>query len=233
MGVPVHPFATGVMVKVTVTGELVVLVNTPEILPAPLPAIPVTEPLLFLAQLKVVAPTAPLNAMGIMDVPEQIVWETGVATAFGLGLTNTVALLVQVLEVAVMVNVTYTGTAAVLFNTPLIAPDPLVAIPVMAVALFLVQVYVVPPPPPLSAILDILVPEHTVCAPGVATTTLAVGLTSTVAVTTVPAQPFAVGVIEKVTVTGDPVVFVNIPVMVPVPLAAIPVTEAVLVLVQL
>lgn len=91
----------------------------------------------------------------------------------------------------------------------------------------------VPPPPPLSAIVAILAPEQMVCDAGFATTTLAVGFTSTVAVTAVPAQPFAVGVMVKVTVTGEPVVLVNIPVILPVPLAAMPVTEAVLFLVQL
>ena len=44
----------------------------------------------------------------------------------------------------------------------------------------------------------------------------------------VPGQPFAVGVIVNVTVTGAAVVLVNEPLMLPVPFAAIPVTEAVL-----
>ena len=39
------------MVKVTVTGAFVVLVNEPLILPEPLAAIPVTVPVLFLVQL--------------------------------------------------------------------------------------------------------------------------------------------------------------------------------------
>jgi hypothetical protein len=41
-GFPVQLFAIGVMVKVTVTGYEVVFVRTPEILPEPLSAIPVT-----------------------------------------------------------------------------------------------------------------------------------------------------------------------------------------------
>ena len=48
-----------------------------------------------------------------------------------------------------------------------------------------------------------------------------------------PAQPLAVGVIVKVTVTAAPVVLVNAPLILAVPFAAIPVTVAVLSLVQL
>jgi hypothetical protein len=51
MAVPVHPFAVEVIVKVTVTGELVVFVNAPVILPVPLAVIPVTEAVLFRVQL--------------------------------------------------------------------------------------------------------------------------------------------------------------------------------------
>ena len=43
IGVPGHPAPlVGVMVKVTVTAEPVILVNVPEILPEPLAGIPVT-----------------------------------------------------------------------------------------------------------------------------------------------------------------------------------------------
>lgn len=48
MAVPVQPLTEGVIVNVTVTGELVVLVSDPVILPEPLLAIPVTEAVLFL-----------------------------------------------------------------------------------------------------------------------------------------------------------------------------------------
>ena len=55
IGVPpqlVPPFVKlGVIVKVTVTGALVVLVSNPLIFPDPLAAIPVTVPVLFLVQL--------------------------------------------------------------------------------------------------------------------------------------------------------------------------------------
>jgi hypothetical protein len=85
---------------------------------------------------------------------------------------------------------------------------------------------------PLKAMVVMAAPEQTVCDAGVLTA-LGVGFTSTVAVTGEPAHPFAVGVMVNVTVTGAAVVFVNAPLILPDPLAAIPVTEAVLSLVQL
>jgi hypothetical protein len=60
-----------------------------------------------------------------------------------------------------------------------------------------------------------------------------IGLTSTVAVIGLPGQPFADGVMVKVTVIGLPVVLLSIPLILPVPLAAMPVTVAVLLRVQL
>ena len=51
IGDPGQPLAVGVIVKVTVVGALVVLVNVPEIFPAPLPDIPVTPLVLSLVQL--------------------------------------------------------------------------------------------------------------------------------------------------------------------------------------
>lgn len=62
-----------------------------------------------------------------------------------------------------------------------------------------------------------------------------VGFTNTVAVIGDPTQNVGagpVGVMVKVTVTGALVVFVNVPVMLPLPLAAIPVTSVVLSRVQ-
>lgn len=58
------------------------------------------------------------------------------------------------------------------------------------------------------------------------------GFTVTVAVVDGPVQPLADGVIVKVTVTGAVVVLVNVPVILPEPFAAIPVTVAVLSRVQ-
>ena len=52
-------------------------------------------------------------------------------------------------------------------------------------------------------------------------------------VTGAPAQPLAVGVIVNVTVIGVVFVLVNAPLMLPLPLAAIPVTVPLLSLIQL
>ena len=78
----------------------------------------------------------------------------------------------------------------------------------------------------------IVAPEQIVCDGGVATAS-GVGFTSTVAVVVRPVQPLDDGVIVNVTVTGALVVLVNAPLMSPEPLAAMPVTVAVLSLVQL
>ena len=78
--------------------------------------------------------TLPLNTIGVMPVPEQIVWLVGVAVASGVGFTSTVAVIgapVQPLALGVMVNVTNTGAKVVLVNVPLIFPLPLEAIPVI------------------------------------------------------------------------------------------------------
>ena len=83
----------------------------------------------------------------------------------------------------------------------------------------------------LSRIVVIGSPEQMVCVAGVASAT-GVGLTSTMAVIGVPEQPLAAGVIVNVTVTGELVVFVSTPLILPVPLPAIPVTVAVLSRVQ-
>ena len=56
----------------------------------------------------------------------------------------------------------------------------------------------------------------------------AFGFTVTVAVIDGPLQPFAVGMIVKVTVTGNAVVLLSDPMMLPLPEAGMPVTFAVL-----
>ena len=61
----------------------------------------------------------------------------------------------------------------------------------------------------------------------------AFGFTNTVAVIGSPGHPLAVGVIVNVTVIGAFVVLVKVPEIFPLPLPAIPVTPAVLSLVQL
>jgi hypothetical protein len=230
---PVHPLTAGVMVNITLADEFVVLVSVPEMLPVPEDGRPVTEAVLFLVQAYVVLDILLVSNTGVIAVPEQIVWEVGVAAAVGLGLTSTETLLEQLFVVGVTVNVTYKGAVVVLVNVPLIVPDPLFAIPVTPAVLFLVQLYVAPPPAPLNVILLMGDPEQTDWIAGVLLTTFEFEFTVTVAVMAVPVQPFAVGVMVNVTVTGEPVVLVKVPVILAeVPLEAIPVTEPVLFLVQ-
>ena len=89
---------------------------------------------------------------------------------------------------------------------------------------------------PLTLLLNetgvIVAPEQIVCDEGVATA-LGFGFTNTVAVIGVPEQLVVVGVIVNVTVTGAVVILVNVPLILPAPLADMPVTEVVLFLVQL
>ena len=99
IGVPPQALAVGVIVKVTVTGAVVVLVSVPDILPDPLAAIPVTATVLSLVQLYTVPATLPDNTIVEIAVPEQLVCDAGVATAFGVGLTNTVAVIGVPLQV--------------------------------------------------------------------------------------------------------------------------------------
>ena len=90
----------------------------------------------------------------------------------------------------------------------------------------------VPLTPQLNSIVVKFAPEQIACDDGVATA-FGAGFTRTVAVTGVPGQPLAVGVMVNITVTGTVVVFVKAPLMLPDPEAAIPVTDAALSLDQL
>ena len=133
IGAPLQPLAVGVMVNVTVTGEFVAFVSVPLILPEPLFAIPVTATILSLDQLNVVPPTLPDNTIVVIATPEHLICDAGVATALGVGFTNTAAVIavpVQPFAIGVIVNVTVTGEVVVFVNTPLISPEPLAAIPV-------------------------------------------------------------------------------------------------------
>ena len=85
---------------------------------------------------------------------------------------------------------------------------------------------------PVNAIAVMVPPEQIVCDDWIATA-LGTGFTSVVAVTAVPTQLLAVGVMVNVAVTGNTVVLIKAPLMSPDPLAAMPVTVAVLSLVQL
>lgn len=83
----------------------------------------------------------------------------------------------------------------------------------------------------VNTIVVIAVPVQIDCKAGVAKAS-GLGFTNTVAVISVPGQPFTLGVIVNVTVTADKVLLVNIPLIFPFPLAAIPATEPVLSLVH-
>ena len=222
-----------------------VLVSVPLILPVPLAAIPVAATVLSLVQLNTVPATLPVNTIVVMAEPEQMTCVAGVATALGTGFTTTVAVMdgpVQVtpplVKEGVIVNVTVTGALVRLVKLPLInvVPDPLDAIPIAVALLSLVQSNTVPGTLPVKLIVVIAEPEQIVCDDGVATA-LGTGFTTTVAVMDGPVQvtPAFVndGVIVNVTVTGALVVLVNVPLILPAPLAAIPVTATVLSLVQL
>ena len=102
----------GVIMNVTVTSDVVVLVNVvPVIFPEPLDAIPVTFPLdklpLSLVHAKVVPDTTGLvpSVIVVNAFPEQIVWLLFEAVAEGKGLTVTTTALVAVHPVAVIVSV--------------------------------------------------------------------------------------------------------------------------------
>jgi len=105
---PGQPLAVGVIVKVTVTGALVVLVSTPPMSPLPLAGMPVTVTVLSLVQLNVVPVVLPVRTIVVIADDEQIVCEAGVATAFGVGFTSIVAVIdapEQLLAVGVIVKV--------------------------------------------------------------------------------------------------------------------------------
>ena len=86
--------------------------------------------------------TLPLNRIGVMPAPEQIVWLVGVDIASGVGFTRTVAVIGepgQPLALGVIVNVTSIGAKVVLVNVPLISPIPLEARPVIVAVASRVQ----------------------------------------------------------------------------------------------
>ena len=162
---PGQLFAVGMIVKVTVTGALVVLVSVPEMFPDPLAAMPVTVPVLLRVQAYVVPLTAPVSTIVLIEVAEQIVCKAGVATAFGVGLTNTVAVIAapgQPFAVGVIVKVTVTGALVVLVSVPEMLPEPLAAMPVTVPVLLRVHAYVVPVTAPVSTMVLIEAAEQMV-----------------------------------------------------------------------
>ena len=166
---------------VTVTGALVVFVNMPLILPVPL-MVPDTSPVWSRIHSNTVPETLPEKVTGVTDVPLQMVWIDREAKASGTGLTKTVEVTdVPMQPVAedtgVMVNVTVTGALVVFNRTPLISPEPLVAIPVTVTPWSRVQLYVVPVPVRIMVVM--FEPLHIFCDCGVA---VATGRSSTVIV---------------------------------------------------
>ena len=94
----------------------------------------------------------------------------------------------QPFAVGVMVKVTVSVVLVVFVKIPLIFPEPLAAIPVTSATLSLVQLYTTPATAlPLSTIVLIGLPEHTVCDDGVAVA-VGVGLTVIVKLVGVPIQ---------------------------------------------
>jgi hypothetical protein len=126
---PSQPFILGIIVKVTITGVVAVVVNVPAILPVPLAAIPVAVATLSLVHLNTVLATGLVNTIGVIALPEQLVWKAGVATAVVVGCINTVAVTgvpTQPAAVGVMVNVTNIGALVVFIIKPVIdEPLPL------------------------------------------------------------------------------------------------------------
>ncbi len=191
-GVAAQPADDAVKVKVTVTGAAVLLVNVPLTFPAPEAGIPVAERVLSRVQLYTEPATPPPGTMVVTGAPEHTVCVAGVAVSWGAGFTMTVAVTgvpVHPLAEGVMVKVTVTGESVVLVSAPAMLPDPEAAIPVTEAVLLRLQLNVVPLTGPVSAMVVIVPPEHTVCDDGVAELTDGVGLTVIVNVTGVPEHP--------------------------------------------
>jgi hypothetical protein len=168
IGVPVHPLADGVIVKVTVTGALVVLVSVPVMLPVPLAAMPVTAVVLSRVQLYVVPVTLPVSTIPVIAFAEQIVCAAGVATAFGVGFTVIVNVRgvpvhsvppFRKLGVTVIVAVTGAFVVLVAVNEAML-PLPLAPSPIEV--LLLVQLYTVPVTAPLKATAVVAAPLQSV-----------------------------------------------------------------------
>lgn len=188
MAVPGQPLASGVIVKVVVCVTNVLLVIVPLMLPVPLAAIPVTLVVLLRVQLNVVPVTDPLNAIVVIG-PAQTVCVVGFATAFGVGLTTTVAVIgvpEQPLADGVIVKVTVMGLDVVFTKLPDISPVPLAAIPVTLVVSSRVQLKLLPVTLPDKTI-GVMAPEQMVCVLGVAIA-FGVGFTVIVNVRGVPTQ---------------------------------------------
>ena len=158
------------------------------------------------------------------------------AATVGRGFTVTVTVVVdiQLPAVAVMVKVVVCWVEVLLISVPVILPVPLAPMPVRSVVLSLVQLKTVPGTL-LGLVITMFViadPEHPDCVAGVAFT-VGVGFTVTVTLLLDVHEP-AVAITVKVVVMAAAVLLTKVPVIVdPVPLVAIPVSPAGVVLVQL
>lgn len=149
----------------------------------------------------------------------------------GFSVSFTVTVKEQDAVPQILVAVTVTVVVPTLNKEPLPFPEPLPEVAPL-------KVYVrLGAGAPVTAVLKVTVVPQT---PVVLFVTILAGqiivgtaFTSTVAVMGAPVQPLNIGMIVNVTVTGVVVVLNNVPVISPVPLAVIPVTEALLSLVQL
>lgn len=155
-------------------------------------------------------------------------------TTVGTPLISTVAVRgvpSQPLYCGMMVKVTVSGCPVVFTNVPLIGPVPLAGMPVASVTLSRVQLYVIPWNV-LEGMISVIGPEQMVCVTGPTVEAAKGSATVAVAVKGVPGQPFTVGVMVKVTVTGALVLLMQNPLIVPEPLPPRPETVAVLSRVQ-
>jgi hypothetical protein len=233
-GVPVQPAPLlGVTVIVAVTAFGVLFTATKlGILPVPVAARPMLGVLfvqLYVIGLPVVGL---LNVMAAVDWPAHSVWlATVFTTAVGLTvMVNVTDVPGQPAATGVTVIVAVTGALVVLVAVKLgMLPVPDAARPILGV--LFVQLNTVPATGLVKVTAVVLVPLHTVWLAGVFT--LGVGLTVSVAIIAGPSQPFILGIMVKVTITGVVPVVVKVPVILPVPLAAMPVAVATLSLVHL
>ena len=84
----------------------------------------------------------PVNAIGVIESPEHMICVVGFAIAFGVGFTNTMAVMAvpeHPFAVGVIVKVTVTGAFVVLVKIPLMLPLPFDGMPVTVAELSRVQ----------------------------------------------------------------------------------------------
>jgi hypothetical protein len=137
--VPEQPPNDGVIVIVAVTGLVPVFVPVKAVIsPLPDPLSPIV--VLSFVHVKTVPLTPPVKVMGVVDgTPSQTVCPTGIATAFGVGLTVIVAVIgvpEQPLATGVTVIVAVTGEVpALIAANDRMSPEPEAPRPIEVVLL--------------------------------------------------------------------------------------------------